>query len=117
MDSAALLETVRTVLAGAVAALGVALLLVAAIGMLRFPDFYTRLHAMNAGQMPGAPIVLLGLAIGAPDLATAARLLVLAALLLAVLPALTHVLASTAHAAGLSPITGKYTAPRPGVRP
>ena len=114
--AATLLETVRTVLGGATAAAGIALLLAGAIGVLRFPDFYTRLHAMNAGYAAGAPLALLGLAIMAPDWGLAMRLVLLAALLIAVAPVLAHVLANTAHAAGLTPITGKYVAPRPGAR-
>ncbi|MFT3726291.1 MAG: monovalent cation/H(+) antiporter subunit G [Terricaulis sp.] len=112
----ALLETARLMLGGAISAVGVAVLLTAVLGLLRFPDFYTRLHAMNAGHIAGAPIVLLGLAVSAPDWGIAARLLVLAALLLAVAPVLAHVLANMAHSAGLAPITGKYVAPRPGAR-
>ena len=114
MEAGAILDTARMVLGGAVAAIGVSMLAVGAIGMLRFPDFYTRLHAMNAGHMAGAPVVLLGLAIMAHDWGVLARLVLFAALVVAVAPVLAHVLANTAHAAGLSPITGKYVAPRPG---
>lgn len=116
MDAGALLETARGILGGAIATVGVVVLLVGAIGVLRFPDFYTRLHAINAGHMTGAPVVLLGLAILAPDWGVALRLVLLAALVIAVAPVLAHLLANTAHAAGLSPITGRYIAPRPGVR-
>lgn len=116
MEAAAILDTVRTVLGGAIAAIGVAVLAVGAIGMLRFPDFYTRLHAKNAGHMTGVPIVLLGLAVMTQDWSTLARLVLLALLFIAVAPVVSHVLANTAHAAGLSPITGKYVAPRPGER-
>lgn len=116
MAAFAFLDAARAVLGGAVAVVGVAMLTVGAIGMLRFPDFYTRLHANHAGAMTGAPMVLLGLAITAHDWATAVRLGLLALLLLAVAPVLAHLLANTAHAAGLAPITGKYAVPRPGAR-
>jgi len=84
------------------------------LGLLRFPDFYTRLHASRVGQGLGAPLVLVGLAIASADGAVAVRLLLLAALVAAIGPTLTHLSANAAHAAGLTPIVGRYTAPRPG---
>jgi len=116
MQALALLEVVRSILGGAIAAAGVAILLAGVIGVLRFPDFYTRLHAMNAGHTLGAPVVLVGLAIAAPNWGLAIRLLILTALLIAAAPVLSQVLANMAHSAGLAPITGKYAAPRPGAR-
>jgi multicomponent Na+:H+ antiporter subunit G len=95
-------------------AAGLALLLGGAIGMLRFPDLYTRAHAVTAGDGAGALLVLGGLAVSAGDAAMAIRLLLLGALLIALRPVLTHLIVSAAHAAGLAPIAGRYTAPRPG---
>jgi multicomponent Na+:H+ antiporter subunit G len=84
------------------------------LGLLRFPDFYTRLHAARVIAGPGAALVLVGLAIASGDGALAVRLLLLAALVLAIGPTLSHLAGSAAHAAGLTPIVGRYTAPRPG---
>src|SRR5262249_53740103 len=106
----------RSVAGGAVAAIGLAVLLAGAIGMLRFPDFYTRLHAMNASHIAGAPIVLVGLAIMSPNGGLALRLLLLAGLIVALAPVLTHVLANTGDGAGLSASPGKYGAARAGAR-
>jgi multicomponent Na+:H+ antiporter subunit G len=116
MEASALFDAARAVLGGAIAAIGVATLAVGAIGALRFPDFYTRLHAKHAGHMVGVPLVLAGLGIMAHDWGALVRILLLLALCVAVAPVLSHVLANTAHAAGLAPITGKYVAPRPGER-
>ncbi|HVV32635.1 MAG TPA: monovalent cation/H(+) antiporter subunit G [Vitreimonas sp.] len=116
MQAVELFDTARTALGGAVAAVGVATLAVGAIGALRFPDFYTRLHAKHAGHMIGAPLVLAGLGLMAHDWGALIRLLLLMALIIAVAPVLSHVLANAAHAAGLAPITGKYVSPRPGER-
>ncbi len=41
---------------------GVFFLLVGAIGLLRFPDFYTRMHAAGKCDTLGSLLVLLGLA-------------------------------------------------------
>lgn len=114
MDGAALLELVRLGVSGLVVAIGLVLIAGGALGLLRFPDLYTRLHAANVADVVGPVIVVVGLAIAAPDWGIALRLFVLALLLVAVGPTLTHLVAQTAHAAGLAPISGKYAAPRPG---
>lgn len=114
MDAATLADLARTIAGGAVAAIGLVLVAGGLLGLLRFPDAYTRLHAVGVGDGAGAVIVLIGLAIMAPDGAIAVRLLLLAALIGALSPVFTHLAASAAHAGGLAPIAGRYTAPRPG---
>ena len=94
--------------------MGLLLIAGGSLGLLRFPDLYTRLHAANVADVVGSVIVVLGLAIAAPDWGIAVRLLLLAALLMALGPTLTHLVAQAAHAAGLAPIAGRYAAPRPG---
>jgi multicomponent Na+:H+ antiporter subunit G len=84
------------------------------LGLLRFPDFYTRLHAARVGNGLGAPLVLVGLGIASADGSVALRLFLLAVLLAAIGPTLSHLSANAAHAAGLTPLVGRYTAPRPG---
>lgn len=86
------------------------------LGLLRFPDLYTRLHAGSAADRVGTVIVIAGLAAVASDWAVALRLGLLAALIIAAGPLLTHAVAAGAHAAGLAPIAGRYRAPRPGAR-
>lgn len=114
MDGALVLDLARSAAGALVIFAGTALMAGGAIGLLRFPDFYTRLHAGNAADGAGAAIVLIGLATVADDGGVALRLVLLAALLIVAAPALTHLSASAAHAAGLTPLTGRYAAPRPG---
>lgn len=114
MDVSAVLELVRLGLSGVVVAIGLLLIAGGALGLLRFPDLYTRLHAANVADVVGSVVVVLGLAIAAPDLNIALRLLMLAGLLIALGPTLTHLVAQAAHAAGLAPVAGRYAAPRPG---
>ena len=108
MDASALLESVRIALGGAVCGIGLVFLLGGAIGMLRFPDFYTRLHGANVADATGAAVFALGLALMAPDIEIAVRLVLLAALIVALGPVFTHLLASSAHAGGLAPIAGQH---------
>lgn len=110
----AVLEFARATLGGAVCAAGLALMLGGAIGVLRFPDIYTRLHAASVANGAGALLVLGGLAIASGDGGVALRLLLLGALLMAVAPTLNQMIASAAHASGVTPIAGAYAAPRPG---
>jgi multicomponent Na+:H+ antiporter subunit G len=118
MDAAVtVLDGVRVALGGLVCGLGLVFLLGGAIGMLRFPDLYTRLHAANVADGTGAAVFAAGLALMAPDIGMAVRLLLLAALVVALGPVFTHLLASSAHAGGLAPIAGPYVAPRPGRAP
>lgn len=114
MDAAAILDLARTALSGVVIAIGLLLMAGGALGLLRFPDVYTRLHASSVADTIGPVVVVLGLVIVSPDWSVAARLILLAALIAAVGPTLTHLIAQATHAAGLAPLAGRFTAPRPG---
>ena len=114
MISAALFDLARLGLGGLLATVGIAFLCGGAIGVLRFPDFYTRIHAASVIAGVGACLVIAALAVTAADLALALRLGLLGALIAVLNPTLTHVAASAAHAAGLAPLAGRYTVPRPG---
>jgi multicomponent Na+:H+ antiporter subunit G len=114
MDAVAVLEALRLALSGLVVAVGLLFVAGGALGLLRFPDLYTRLHAANVADVVGTVIVIAGLAIVAPDWDVALRLILLAALMISLGPTLTQLVANAAHAAGLAPIAGRYSAPRPG---
>lgn len=114
MDAAA--EILRNIIGGAVIALGAAIMLGGAIGLLRFPDFYTRLHGARVSDGAGTVIFLVGLAIVSADGALALRLLLMAALVALLAPVMGHLSANAAHTGGLAPLAGRYTAPRPGAK-
>lgn len=113
MGGAAFLELARLGVGGVLTAIGIAIVCGGAIGMLRFPDFYTRIHAASVASV-GAALVIAGLALGAADAEMALRLAALGALVAVLYPTLAHIVASAGHAAGVAPLTGKYIAPRPG---
>lgn len=102
---------------GVLIAVGLILLIGGAIGLLRFPDVYARIHAFNVSDGFGAALIAFGLALCSPDGAVAVRLALLGLLLGVLAPTLSHLVAGAAHAAGLAPVSGRYRAPRPGVRP
>ena len=101
------LDVVSTVFLG----LGGLIMLAAAVGVLRFPDFYTRLHAAGKGDTLGQALVLLGLAIPVAAVGFGQigfKLLLIMLFVFIFNPTATHALARGAWVIGLAP----WTAPR-----
>ena len=78
--------------------------LLGAIGMLRFPNFYVRLHAATIGAIYGAVLPLIGIsliALGSPGISgnytIAGASFVTSLILLVVAPMGSHILAHAAH--------------------
>ncbi len=84
------------------------------LGVLRLPDFYTRLHAAGMTDTLGAELILLGLIIQAGFSQMSIKLILVALFLFMTSPTATHAVAGAAHQAGLKPLLGKYRAPNPG---
>ena len=110
------LGLVRLAVASAIMLTGFGVVLLGVTGLLRFPDLFTRAHVISTMSGLGGVLLLLGLAIAAWTPAMAVRLLLLGVLLGAAAPAIAHFTAGGAHAAGLAPLSGAYSAPRPGDR-
>lgn len=111
-----LFDLARAAIGGLFILAGSVLMLGAAIGLLRFPDVFTRLHSAGGALAMGVCISLAGLLCLATSPIGAAKLAFLTVLIGAAAPVLSHFVGSAAHAAGISPIVGDYTAPRPGER-
>ena len=73
----------------------------AAIGILRFPDFYTRTHAASLTDGIGAGLVLWGLILVSGFTLTSVKLLMVAVLILVTSPTASHALVKAAYAAGV----------------
>jgi multicomponent Na+:H+ antiporter subunit G len=82
--------------------------LAGALGQLRFPDLYTRLHALKLADELGAGLFVFGLIMMAPDAGTTLRLTLLGILVVAIQPLLAHLSASAAHHGGLAPNVGSH---------
>jgi multicomponent Na+:H+ antiporter subunit G len=120
MEAMTLIDALRVAAGALVAGAGLVLVAGGAVGLLRFPDVYTRAHAVLSSDGAGAAVVAAGLAIIAWDWAISFRLAILAALLAALGPVCAHFVANAAHTGGLAPISGRYVAPRGetrGMRP
>ncbi len=77
---------------------------VGALGLVRMPDFLTRMHAASVIETLGAGLILLGLMLQAGFTLVFAKLVMLGLLLLLTSPSATHALAKAALARGLVPL-------------
>ncbi|MEO6743319.1 MAG: monovalent cation/H(+) antiporter subunit G [Caldimonas sp.] len=77
--------------------------IVGATGMLRMPDFYTRMHAASVVDTLGAGLILLGLILQAGVTLIAVKLLMVGLLVFFTSPAAAHALARAAMSRGLNP--------------
>lgn len=77
---------------------------VGAVGLLRMPDFYTRMHAASVIETLGAGLILLGLLLQAGLTLVAVKLLMVGLLIFFASPTATHALARAAMLGGLKPL-------------
>jgi len=75
-----------------------------AVGLLRMPDFYTRMHAASVIDTLGVGLMLLGLLLQAGVGLVAVKLLMIGVLIFFASPTATHALARAAMVRGLQPL-------------
>ncbi|MEW6291943.1 MAG: monovalent cation/H(+) antiporter subunit G [Pseudomonadota bacterium] len=81
--------------------------LVGAVGLLRMPDFYTRVHAASVVETLGAGFILLGLMLQAGFTLVAAKLLIVGLLIFFASPTASHALTRAAMLRGVKPHLAK----------
>ena len=81
-------------------------LLIGGIGILRFPDFYSRIHPAGITDTMGAWLVLAGLMFAAPNWMVVVKLVMLLLFLAITSPLAGHALAKAAYLRGLRPMLG-----------
>lgn len=84
---------------------------VGAIGLLRMPEFYTRMHAASVIETLGAGLILLGLLLQAGFTLVAVKLLMVGMLIFFASPTATHALARAAMVRGLKPLLSDERSP------
>ncbi|MEX6632194.1 monovalent cation/H(+) antiporter subunit G [Hyphococcus lacteus] len=77
-----------------------------AIGLVRFPDFYTRLHAAGVTDTGGAELILIGMLLQAPTWIVAVKLIFIGVFLFLTSPVATHAIAHSAWMVGFKPLQG-----------
>ena len=85
--------------------------MIGAIGLLRMPDFYTRMHAASVVDTIGAGLMLVGLLLQAGLTLVGAKLVVIGLLLLFTSPTATHALARAALLRGVQPLLAEPEGP------
>ena len=93
--------TVVDIVSGVLLGAGGLFVLSGGVGLLRFPDFYTRTHAAGITDSAGAGLILLGLLVLTPGWETGVRLVIIMLFLLLTSPTATYVLAFAARRDGV----------------
>ena len=108
VDWSVVWDTVRAVLTVASLGAGLFFVLAGTVGVIRLPDFYTRLHAAGMTDTLGAELILLGLIFQADGWQMIAKLLLVAFFLFVTSPTATHAVAHAAYRAGHKPVLGRW---------
>jgi len=87
--------------------LGSLFCLIGGIGLMRMPDFYTRMHAVSVAETLGVGFMLVGLIMLAGWSLVTAKLLMLGLLIFFVGPTAAHTLALAAWSRGVKPLLFK----------
>ena len=83
--------------------LGGGLMVTSAIGLLRLPDVFTRLHGASIADTGGAALLLLGMALQAGFTLVTVKLALIGIFLFFTTPTASHAVAHAAILGGLSP--------------
>ena len=86
---------------------GTFFVIIGAIGTLRFPDFWARLHAASVTESAGVVLLLSGLCIQAGFTLVTFKLFIIGVFLFITGPTSTHAIANAALVSGLKPISSK----------
>lgn len=89
-------------------------ILVGALGLVRFPDFYTRIHAAGVTDTLGSWLVIIGLILQSPSVLVAIKLLIIALFIFFTSPTASHAIANAAFTAGEKPWTKGQPSPAKG---
>lgn len=73
------------------------------VGLLRFPDFYTRMHAAGVTDTLATTMILIGLMLQSPNSLVILKLIVILLLTLLISPTASHALAKAAFQSGHKP--------------
>jgi multicomponent Na+:H+ antiporter subunit G len=83
---------------------GGAFLVIGALGVVRLPDFWARLHAAGIIDTAGAAFVLLGMMLQAGFTQVTIKLILIGLFIFFTSPTATHAVADAAYTAGVKPV-------------
>ncbi len=102
------MDNVLAWIGGGLVLLGVLLSLLGAIGVLRFPDVYTRVHAASITDTGGASLVLLGLCFLTGLTIVTLKLVFVWVFIMLTTPVAANALANAAFSSGHKPRIGAF---------
>jgi len=91
----------RASLAAILMVCGAAFMLIAALGLVRMPDLFTRMHATSKAGSLGAGLILLAVAVHYGTLGLSARALAALAFILLTAPIAAHFIGRAAYSVGV----------------
>lgn len=98
-----MLTGIELYVGGVVLVLGAVFTLLAAVGVVRLPDLYTRMHAASKAGAVGGGLILIAVAVLSQDAAVAIRAIVGVIFLLLTTPVSAHLLARASYLSGYRP--------------
>lgn len=104
------MELVLDLASWALLLLGSAFAVIGGVGMLRLPDFYTRMHGASLTDTLGAGLILIGLMLQAGFSLVTVKLVLILAFIFFTSPTSAHALAKAALGSGLKPLLHKAPA-------
>ncbi len=102
-----MIENILAVLSWFFILSGSGFVLIGAFGILRFPDFWSRLHAASVSDSAGVILLIIGMCLQAGATLITVKLLIIGLFLFITGPTATHAIANAALVTGLRPAEGK----------
>ena len=99
-----MIELILDLISAGLLAAGSIFVLIGAFGLIRLPDFYTRLHAAGITDTLGAELILLGLMFQAGLSLVTVKLILISLFIFFTSPTATHAVANAARVMGLKPM-------------
>ena len=99
-----MIELILNLISAGLLAAGSIFVLIGAFGLIRLPDFYTRLHAAGITDTLGAELILLGLMFQAGLSIVTVKLILISLFIFFTSPTATHAVANAARVMGLKPM-------------
>ena len=97
------MDLILDIASGALLAAGSAFILIGTLGLVRLPDFYTRLHAAGITDTLGAELVLIAMMLQAGFSLVTVKLIMISLFIFFTSPTATHAVANAARTMGLRP--------------
>ena len=99
-----MIELILNLISASLLAAGSIFVLIGGFGLIRLPDFYTRLHAAGITDTLGAELILLGLMFQAGLSLVTVKLILISLFIFFTSPTATHAVANAARVMGLKPM-------------